>query len=333
MLKRIFAITGRDLKSGFRDFMVLFIILAPFLLSFALSLFVPSAGAATYQYAVDDSLDSSTVSYLSQIGIVEAFTDRQSMQKRIFQNDDIIGIVKNGHQYEIILEGNEGFEAAEVTQQVLMHLDYRDDKMPLEVQFSDIGWKVSPLAQYGAISLIIMTTVMGGMMIAFNIVEEKQSGTISAINVSPTARMEFVTGKSVLGFIIPVIQSIGVMLIFRFIEVNWAMLILVVLCSSLLGILIGFVVGIMANDQISALSSMKITFIPVTGSILGAILLQPKWLPALYWSPFYWTFTAVNDLILKQAEWRSTLLNCGAILSLVFFVYLLLRKKIQRGLA
>ncbi len=333
MLKRIMAITARDLKSGLRDFMVIFIIIMPFLLAFVLSLFVPSAGATTYQFAVDEGVGDETIGYLSRIGRVEVIEEGRSIHDRILKNDDIVGITKNGEKYEIILEGNESAGTLEVTQQILMHLDNNDRNLPLEVRFSSIGWHVSPLAQYGAISLIIMTTIFGGMMIAFNIVEEKQSGTIGAVNVSPAGKMEFIIGKSILGFIIPVIQSIGVMLIFGFTHVNIAMLILIVMCGSLVGIILGFVIGVIANDQISAISSMKMTFMPVAASILGAILLSPEWLPVLYWSPFYWTFAAVNDLILKQAVWNSVLMNCGAILVLTFLVFLLLRKKIQRGLA
>lgn len=333
MLKRILIITARDIKSGFRDLMVVFIIIIPFLLAFALSLFVPSAGAATYQYAVEESLGSEIIEYLSHIGNIEVMGDRKSIQQRVLQNDDIVGILENNGQYEVILEGNEKFEADEITQQVLTHFQYRDRDLPLAIRFSDIGWKLSPLAQYGAISLIIMTTALGGMMIAFNIVEEKQSGTISAVNVSPASRLEFVAGKSLMGFVIPVIQSIGVMLIFKFTAVNFAMLILVVLCSSLVGIMIGFVIGMIANDQISAVSNMKMTFLPITASVLGAILLPEKWLPALYWSPFYWTFAAVNDLVLNQAAWGRILLDCGAILLLAFIVFLLLGKRIQKGLA
>lgn len=168
-----------------------------------------------------------------------------------------------------------------------MHLNTDERDLPLEIRFDSIGWSISPLAQYGAISLIIMTTILGGMMIAFNIVEEKQSGTISAVNVSPAGKFEFVAGKSILGFIIPVIQSMGVMLIFKFTGVNLLMLAVIVFCSALVGVILGFVIGIIANDQISAVSSMKLTFLPVTASILGAILLSSKWLPVLYWSPFY----------------------------------------------
>jgi ABC-2 type transport system permease protein len=79
----------------------------------------------------------------------------------------------------------------------------------------------------------------------------------------------------------------GVMLIFKFTGVNLLMLAVIVFCSALVGVILGFVIGIIANDQISAVSSMKLTFLPVTASILGAILLSSKWLPVLYWSPFY----------------------------------------------
>lgn len=333
MLKKITAIMLRDLKSGLRDFMVIFIMVIPFLLAFALSLFVPSAGATTYQFAVDEKVGADVIEYLAKVGKVEVIGEGKSVEERVLQNDDIAGIKKDGNRFEILLEGNESEGIAEVTQQILMHLNTDERDLPLEIRFDSIGWSISPLAQYGAISLIIMTTILGGMMIAFNIVEEKQSGTISAVNVSPAGKFEFVAGKSILGFIIPVIQSMGVMLIFKFTGVNLLMLAVIVFCSALVGVILGFVIGIIANDQISAVSSMKLTFLPVTASILGAILLSSKWLPVLYWSPFYWTFAAVNELILKEATWGSVMINCGAIGLLSFVVYLVLRKKIQKGLA
>lgn len=333
MLKKITAIMLRDLKSGLRDFMVIFIIVIPFLLAFALSLFVPSAGATTYQFAVDEKVGTDVVEYLAKVGQVEVIGEGKSVEDRVLQTDDIAGISKDGDRFEVLLEGNEAEGIAEVTQQILMHLNTHERNLPLEIRFSSIGWSVSPLAQYGAISLIIMTTILGGMMIAFNIVEEKQSGTISAVNVSPAGRFEFIAGKSILGFIIPVIQSLGVMLIFKFTGVNLLMLALIVLCSALVGVILGFVIGLISNDQISAVSNMKLTFLPVTGSILGGILLSSEWLPVLYWSPFYWTFAAVNELILKEATWGSVLTNCGAIGILSLLIYLILRKKIQKGLA
>jgi len=333
MLKRIVAIAARDLKSGMRDFMVVYIIIAPILLAYVLSLFVPSAGAATLQFAVDKKLGNDIVDYLSQLGNVEVMKDADSIKNRVMQSDDVVGITKDGTKYEIILEGNETENTDIVTKQILMHFEGAGSELPVEIKFSDIGWRISPLAQYGAITLVIMTTVLGGMMISFGIVEEKQSGTIGAVYASPVGRIEFVTGKSILGFIIPIAQSIAVMMIFRFTDVNFAMLLLVILCSSLIGILIGFVIGVIANDQISAVSSMKMTFLPAAASVIGAILLPSRWLPVLYWSPFYWTFAAINDLILKRETWANTLTYCGAILLLTPFAFLLFKKRIKTGLA
>jgi len=333
MLKRIIAIAARDLKSGMRDFMVAYIIIAPILLAYVLSLFVPSAGAATIQFAVDKKLGNEIVDYLSRLGSVEVMKDADSIKNRVMQSDDVVGITKEDTKYEIILEGNEVEQTDIVTRQILMHFEGTGSELPVEVRFSDIGWRVSPLAQYGAISLVIMTTVLGGMMISFGIVEEKQSGTIGAVYASPASRIEFVAGKSLLGFAVPIIQSIAVLMIFRFHDVNFAMLLLVVLCSSLIGILIGFVIGVISNDQISAVGNMKMTFLPATASVIGAILLPSRWLPVLYWSPFYWTFAAINDLILKQETWVNTIKYCGAILLLSLFAFLLLKRRIKTGLA
>lgn len=49
---------------------------------------------------------------------------------------------------------------------------------------------------------LIFTSILGGMIIALNIVEEKTENTISAIHLSPVSRLGFIAGKSLIGVFI-----------------------------------------------------------------------------------------------------------------------------------
>ena len=91
------------------------------------------------------------------------------------------------------------------------------------------------------------------------------SNTISAINVSTVTRPEFVIGKGMTGFLIPIIGAFGVMFIMGFEGINYAMFTILLACISLISLIIGFSVGVVNTEPISAVASMKTTFVPVLG--------------------------------------------------------------------
>jgi flagellar biosynthesis protein FliQ len=210
--------------------------------------------------------------------------------------------------------------------------DDEDLEIPVDFKISDIGWKLSPLKQYGANLLIVFMSVLSGMVILINIVEEKQDNTLSAINVSPITRIEYIIGKGLLGFILPIIHAFGILGILRFPGINYWMITVVTLSIALISIIVGFVIGVMNDNPLSAIASMKFIFIPLLASVFGGIYLDAKWLFLLYWSPFYWAYDAVNSILLKEATWSHVLTNCSIIVFITVVVFAMLRKRIKRGL-
>lgn len=213
MIKRILTITIRDIKSGLRDFMILYIIVAPFLLASILKMLIPAAGTTTINVAVDKSIDQSMVNYLKDFG-----------------------------------------------------------------------------------------------------------------------RVEFVMGKGLLGFVLPIIHAFGILGILHFPDINYWMVATVTLSIALISLIVGFVIGVMNDNPISAISSMKMLFIPILASIFGGIYLSNKWLFLLYWSPFYWAYDAMDSILLQEATWNHVLTNCGIIVIITGVVFILLSKRIRRGL-
>lgn len=332
MIRRIFAITKRDIKSGIRDYVIIYIIIAPFILALILKMLTASVGKTTINIAIDSSINKSLVEYLEAYGKVEVFDTIENVNRRVNDTDDFFGLVKGGGNYNIIQQGNELEGTVQILDYIINSYENQDLEVPVKVNISDVGWKLSPLKQYGGSLLIIFVTVLGGMLILINLVEEKQENTLTAVNVSSIKRYEYVLGKGMLGFLIPIIHAFGMLGILNYGKINYYMVSIVILSIALISVIIGFTLGVNNDNVIGAIAGMKMLFIPILGSIFGAIYLSSKWHILLYWSPFYWAFDSLNSIILKQATWNQIWINSGIIVVITALVFGILSKKIRRGL-
>jgi ABC-2 type transport system permease protein len=293
---------------------------------------VPSLGSSVLNLAVDPSVDQAVVEYLEQHADVVLYDTEDQLLKRVRAMDDVFGIQQTGDRFGIVREGNETEGMEVILKQVLNAYANQDIELPAEIRISDIGWKLPPLKQFGGSLLVVFVSFFGGMIIMMNIVEEKQSNTLSAINVTSVSRPEYVVGKGLLGFVIPIFHSFVVLLIMGFTGLNFAMVTMVVISIALISVIVGFMIGVLNDNVISAASSMKALFVPILASVFGGIYLADKWQPLLYWSPFYWAYDSMNRIILGEATWFHIVRNSGIILALTAVVFAFLSKRIARGL-
>lgn len=331
-MKRIFAVLRRDLTSGLRDFMVVFVLVMPFILALALRLIVPGVGASLFRAAVLEEQRGGVGAWLETCAPVESVRDRAALEARVLRTDDVFGVVEKadgGH--EIVRQGNEagGGEA------LALLLDARanpDFPSPVAVGVEDVGWKMSPLKLEGGNFLLVFLTVFGGMLIALGMVEEKMGNTLSAVNVSPMRRAEFVAGKATLGFLAPAVSSVGVISILGFEGIDFGMAAVTVLCTAAISVLIGFVIGLASTDPIAAVAGMKTVFLPVFASVFGGIFLSEKWQVLLWWSPHYWSYRTMKSILLNQASWAQVGTSAAIMLGITALGFLALAPKIRRGM-
>lgn len=333
MLRRILAVTLRDLRSALRDTMIIYILIAPLLLALMMKAFVPTAGNTVLNIAVPETASYELVEFLEGYGRVELADDRAAIIDRVRDTDDLVGVVQSGESgLEIIAAGNEMAGTVEMVEAVLLRWQNPDVELPIDLSMSDMGWRLSPLARYGSSFLVVFMSVFGGMIVMLNLVEEKQYNTLAAINVSAIRRWEYVVGKALLGLVTPVIHAFAVLLIMGFNQINYLQVALVTVAIALISMITGFVIGVYQSEPIGAVASMKIMFLPIMASVFGGIFLADKWHPLLYWSPFYWAYRSIDSIIMQQAKWGQLWLNNLIILFITLIVFGLMYKRIQRGM-
>lgn len=330
-MKRILFIARRDLKSGLRDFLVVYLFLAPVLFSLLLRLFAGGVAASPLRVAVFED-GAAIASALVDYAHVEQFATRDALLERVLRLDDVLGVVATSAGHELVAEGNEmpGTDAA--VRLVLYRLGAEEGALPAIVEISDIGFTLSPFILQGGLLLLIMTTVFGGMLILLNLIEEKMSNTLSAMNVTPASRLEFILGKGLLGFLTPVLGGSMAVYLLGFRDFNLGMFLVSMVSLAFISLIIGFLVGVTNDEPISGIAAMKGVFVPVLASVLGAMLLAERWQFVLYWSPFYWGYLNMNAILLGDATWGEVLRNSTIILVITGIVFAALRPRIARGL-
>ena len=128
-MKRVLSIFKRDVKSGTREFLLLYIILAPILIAIGLRFFIPSVNAISFQFALDEQINSEVVEIFEKYGKVETLEGRIAIEDRVNKVDDIIGITRNIEgKFVIILEGNEKENSKYIAHQILNKLEGKTDR-------------------------------------------------------------------------------------------------------------------------------------------------------------------------------------------------------------
>lgn len=332
MLKKILIIFIRDIRVNTREFMTLYMMIIPLLLAVGINFLSPSINDTSVNLALIENENPEQASYFDDFAHVELFSDEQKVEDRVMSRDTVVGILPKDNGYYIMTQGNEPESVLEYAK--MLNVLYESD-VQLEDARSEIiefGRTVPPLKKMLVNMLLLMISMLAGMLIAMNILEEKMDQTVSAINVTPTSRRAFILGKSLTGMAVALFSSIACLLITGFYNVNLGQAALVVFSSTILSLLIGFMQGINSDDVMEAAGSVKLMFLPMAGSVAGYEFVTGNWQIFFYWSPFYWAYKA-NDMILsKSGTWPQLILFIGIILAICGAVFALLAPRIRKGL-
>lgn len=333
VMRRILSIFKRDISNSLRDSILVYMLIAPILLTIGFKFFIPSAQSASLQFAIDKRVGKEVIEVFDRYGKVEVYSSVDDIKERVKNIDDITGITlgKDG-EYQLILEGNETHDSVEISKMIIRSLIV-NRKSNLNYIISDIDTKTSPLATYGTIFLLLMTILVSGVVIGFNIIEEKESNTLMALNVTPMKKIEFIIGKSITGIILPVIQAYIMLWILGWLNsINNLMVLVLIITSSLIGIITGFIIGVISSNQMVGITNMKIINFIISLIIIGAILLPKDKQFFLYWAPPYWFYIGLKGILLNTITWAKLGIYVVWIIGTVSFIFGLLKNKIRKGL-
>ena len=333
MIRKIFLIFKRDLKASIRDFMTLYIIVFPIIIAIMINVFSPGINDTTVEIALLEGENQKQEEYFKQFAKVETLRTIEDIEERVKKRDNIVGVLPSTkNEYFILTQGNEPDYVVDYVKNLTAFDHYDITIEDSQAEIIDYERDIPPLKKMMINIAVMFTSILGGMIIALNIVEEKTDNTISAIHLTPVSRIGFIAGKSLIGVFIPVVGIFLMILITGFRDINYFHAFLMTVSSCIISILIGFIEGINNDDVMNAAGNMKMLFLPLGGAVAAVELLADKWQPLFYWIPFYWTYKG-NDLVLSNSgSWVDIIKYSGLVLGISAIVFIVLAPKIRKGL-
>lgn len=303
-MRSIMSMLRMDFKLIMRDKITLYMILAPALLAFIMLAVMGDVGRQTARFAITRDLPPGITEKLERVAEIETVDDYEALTRRVMGADSVAGVYWDSEPLAILTEGNEKPGFLEKNTLLLAKALSESPVLFESVEVESTGNQVINMV---FASLILLAMLIAGSVSGFNIVNERESGAIRALAVSPTHLYGYAAGRTLIALVFGVINvclSITIMgkpmLVPQFL--------VIALASVFVYGLVAFLLGSFANNQISAIASMKLLMpmfllLPITSTFV------PDHLRFLYYPfPMFWQYDSVLKALEGSLDWFSPLM-------------------------
>ena len=331
MGRRIFNLLQQDWTNAVRDNILLYMMIAPILLAVGARFFLPSLNENQYTFAVQAGMDTQLVERLDLIGNLEVMETSELVKERVLRSDDVPGLILVNGKPTLVMEGNEGEEA--LTMQLVIEQALSGDSLAEYTLTQSATSSRSLLKEYGAIIFILMNTLLGSLMMAFNIIEDKESKAMRALGVSPLSMLELTIARGLFALGISLVMVLISTTLLLGTQINYGLLIIGFFFSIALPVLSGYVIGGVADSQLKAIAILKFYFLVYLTLPIITIFIPQTSHFYFYWLPNYWMWHTFEQLFIGNLGgpgfWLSGLITLGSSLLLVVIVFPFLRRQLK----
>ena len=306
-MKSFFVSVGREFRLIFRNGISIFMVAAPAILAVVFLLVFGAVNETTARLAVDHSLDAAVIKRLTSVADIESFDDTAKMEARVRGADTVAGVMMQNGAVTLIFEGNEGQQYRNTARELV--------GLALAAPEEGVVFHEEAVAARGAMAytlsmmaMLLLSLFIGGATIGLSMVDERESGAIRAVEVSPLRLSGYVTTKIVPALVLSLAGIGAVALIVG----NASLLpryLLLAVASTLVSGMMSFALGAFASNQIAAIGVLKI-LVPL-GIILplSAIFVPEKSQFFYYILPMYWQYRSLNAIMSGAPMLIDTLLT------------------------
>jgi ABC-2 type transport system permease protein len=339
-IPRVYVLLGKELRYSSKNFIFVFAIVIPVVLSLVVTLLFGSLFSGKPKLGINDQGDSELAAMLTN---TEAL-----LSKEYSSDDELRAAVERGaidfglvipQQFDTSLKSGDEAQlsgymwgesllrnrAAIATSLVVLVREMVGQEVPVEIistslgEGEDIPWEKRILP-----FIVFMAIILGGTMVpATSLVDEKQKRTLKALVITPTTLGEVFTSKGLFGFLVSILVAVLILILNRAFGNQPYLLVGVLALSALMAAAFGVLLGAFIKDINTLFAVIKgmglLLYAPVFIYLFPGI---PEWIGKLF--PTYYMIGPIIDISQKNATWSQVAQDVYVLMGLILLLVALL---------
>lgn len=330
-LKRIAALVGKEFTYGSKDFIFVFAVVIPVVLSLLISLMVGTLFAGKPRLGIADLGRSQLPGRLAGLDylVVRAYDSAETLRQEVERGALDIGLVlppgfdaalqdSTATDLEVYLWGESLLKHRTVLGVTLTRelIELAGREAPVETVTTLLGEKANiPWDVRLFPVVVIVTIILGGTMVpATSIVQEKQKHTLTALTITPLSLGEVLAAKGTTGALISVVMGVVILAINRAFGAHPGLIVSILALSAILAAAFGVILGTWMKDINTLFTALKSMGILLYAPALVYLFPQvPEWVARIF--PTYYMMGPIVNMSLYNATWgdvaRDVYVLCG----------------------
>ncbi len=350
-IQRILILLGKEVRLGATNFMSIYVLAMPVIISLLVALVFGDLIAQTPRLGIYDAGGSeqftqplldhpsiNTTLYGTEAALQDA-VERGSEEVGLSLPSGFIQALESGSDevnYTVYRWGEAGVRNLLLLESTVVRAMVEGgglgmNQLPVSVNAEQLGsantlsWsqRLLPL-------ILIMSIVLGGLWIpAASLIDEKQKRTLVALTSTPTSLMDVYLSKTLMGFILSGIMAVIILLLNGAFAGQIALLLLVIGLGGLMSSVFGVILGSVSKDMDTFMGVIKVMGIVLYAPGILKIFPQvPEWIGRLF--PTYYLMNPLLEVSQNGAGFGDILIDVAVLAVIIVALLAILSSVIGR---
>jgi ABC-2 type transport system permease protein len=344
--RRIGILLLKDIGQGSKNFLAIFALAAPIVLTLLVNLVFGDLFAQTPRLGLVDKGNSQVVALLQEANHIQTtlYPDEDTLREAVSRGVEELGLILPPGLDETMVNGGtvqvHAMRWGEASVQNLLALESGLNRVfitvagipqPVQVETVqlgsgvDISWseRMMPI-------ILIMAVTIGGLFIAAStLIDEKQQHTLSALTTTVASLWDVYAAKLVLGVLVGIIVGLVTLALNRSLSGDPVLLIAVIGLGALAASVLGILLGAVSRDMETFMAIVKgLGFLLYAPGFLALIPQAPDWIAKLF--PTYYIMNPILEITQKGAGLGGVVVDLSILAAIVGALLIILALLVER---
>ena len=332
-IRRIGVLLRKELRYGFKSYIVIFAIVAPLIFTIFVNLLFGSLFSGKPKLGVTSQGHSQIVEslrnmesvdlkeYSSEIELKDA-VETGARDVGVVLGEDFDSTIRRGEltRLTVYVWGESLLKDRAIIESAILYQirDVSGEKAPVEITPISLGdAKSIPLKDRLLPLIVLMAIFISGFAIpSASLVDEKQKRTIGAVMSTPATQGDIFVSKGLMGIVVSLIMGILILVLNQAFNAHLSLIILILSLAAIMASCLGLIIGAFIKDTASLYSVIKGLGLVIYGPGIIKIFPQiPERVGKLF--PTYYVINPIMEITREGGGWSTVSLDVYILIGII----------------